>query len=95
MPLVNCPECGNSIAADAQECPHCGHLLKKQKVEIQQPLPPARNYGWGSFLYVLIIIAGLFMLFEGRLAGLLLLILGILLIIGRYKLWAHIGKRIK
>jgi len=95
MALESCPECNESVSSDARECPHCGHPLGTQEVEVAQKQAPARNYGWGSFIYFLIIIAGLFMLFEGRLTGLILLIVGILLVIGRYKLWSHSGKKIR
>ncbi|KTD61855.1 zinc ribbon domain-containing protein [Legionella spiritensis] len=95
MAMVGCPQCKKSIASDALECPHCGHPLRKQDVEIEQKPTPARNYGWGTFIYLLLIVAGLFMLFEGRLTGLILLIIGALLIIGRYKLWGQTGKKIR
>ncbi len=29
MALVNCPECQNSVSADAAICPHCGKRLKR------------------------------------------------------------------
>ena len=95
MALVNCPECNKEIANDAQQCPNCGHPFNNEEIVVKKQPIPARNYGWGTFLYLIIILAGLFMLFEGKLTGLILLIIGVGLVIGRYMLWAQTDKKIR
>lgn len=29
MALVRCPECGETVADNAETCPHCGHPFQK------------------------------------------------------------------
>lgn len=94
MALTNCQECNKEVASDANKCPNCGHPFKNEEMIIKKPIP-ARNYGWGTFIYLMILLAGLFMLFEGKLIGLLLLIIGLGLVIGSYMSWAKTGKKIK
>jgi len=36
MPLINCPECKNSVSDSAVSCPHCGFPIQNLKVE--QPI---------------------------------------------------------
>jgi len=96
MSLTNCPECQEPISSEAQNCPHCGFPLQQYTVQKIEKTERAYSvYGWGTFIYFLIMVAGLFMLFEGRLFGIVLLLIGFLLLIARFKLWSHIGKKIK
>ncbi len=96
MSLTNCPECQEPISSEAQSCPHCGFPTQQNNVQkIEKTERTYSIHGWGTFIYFLIAVAGLFMLFEGRIFGMVLLLIGVLLIVGRFMPWSHIGKKIK
>ncbi len=62
MPLINCPECGKQVSAEAHACPFCGYpvaekLAEKQAAEpgasapTTQLLAEVRPSWWGFFWY--------------------------------------------
>jgi len=91
MALVICPECNESISSEAETCPHCGLPLKTKDAKARYG-----SHGWGTFIYLVIAFAGLTMLVQGSLIiGIILLLIGIFLLIGRMMLWSKTGKKIR
>lgn len=43
MPLINCPECGQSVSDSAEMCIHCGFPLKEKPLEPVMVNVPSLN----------------------------------------------------
>lgn len=67
MPLINCPECQNSVSDSAINCPKCGYPIKDnistshnpQNSQSQNPIPKKpiqqnQNKGCGTVLIIFI-----------------------------------------
>jgi len=63
MPLINCPECQNSVSDSAVICPKCGYPIKVYRQNPQKPLnldspqvPQRKNKGCVNFILILFVI---------------------------------------
>ena len=63
MPLINCPECQNSVSDSAVNCPKCGYPIKGNRQKTQNPqsvnspqITDRKNKGCANFVLILLII---------------------------------------
>lgn len=87
MSLIECKECSKKISHTVESCPHCGVLINGKSIL-------TKDLGFGGFIYVLLIMLGLFMVFYRftDLIGWFFILSGVILLLIRLKLWVGIGK---
>jgi hypothetical protein len=74
MPLINCPDCGKEISAQAKACPNCARPLTTQNLL-------KKDLGVDGWLFGMITVTGFFIGLSGvSIWGWLLFGIGLILI---------------
>ncbi len=88
MSLIPCPECEHEVSTKADHCPHCGF-----PITVKAPIE--NTYGIVTFIYVIMLAAGVALAYEGEWIGYLFIFISVVLLVAKYKLWEQINVKLK